>query len=73
MISFINDTQNSHLKLNQELDVSEETWVQQQEEIQFEPKEFFFIIDWSGSMSGKPIEVAKEALKLLIRSLPIGS
>ena len=40
---------------------------------QFEPAEYTFVIDWSGSMSGNPIEVAKEALKLFIRSLPQGS
>jgi len=38
-----------------------------------EPKEFIFVLDWSGSMYGTPITVAKEALKLFIRSIPEGS
>ena len=34
---------------------------------------YTFILDKSGSMSGGPIETAKAALKLFIRSLPVGS
>ena len=32
-----------------------------------------FIIDQSGSMSGTSMEVAKEALKLFMQSLPVNS
>mmetsp|Transcript_30757 Transcript_30757/g.30245 ORF Transcript_30757/g.30245 Transcript_30757/m.30245 type:complete len:91 (-) Transcript_30757:138-410(-) len=35
--------------------------------------EFLFVIDRSGSMDGKPMALAIEALKLFIHSLPIGS
>lgn len=35
--------------------------------------EYIFIIDRSGSMSGKRIEIAKEAIVLCIKSLPINS
>jgi len=34
------------------------------------PREFIFVIDRSGSMYGKPITLAKEALKLFIKSIP---
>jgi Mg-chelatase subunit ChlD len=34
---------------------------------------FVFLVDRSGSMSGSRIEVTKEALKLFIQSLPVGS
>ena len=34
---------------------------------------FMFIVDRSGSMSGRRIETAKEALKLFMRSLPVDS
>lgn len=40
---------------------------------ELEPKEFVFILDRSGSMWGTPINVAKEALKLFVKSLPEGS
>jgi len=35
--------------------------------------EFVFLIDRSGSMHGKPMTLATEALKLFIHSLPMGS
>ena len=38
-----------------------------------EAKEFVFILDRSGSMWGKPISLAKESLKLFVKSLPEGS
>ena len=34
---------------------------------------FVFLIDRSGSMSGSRIDVTREALKLFIQSLPVGS
>lgn len=34
---------------------------------------FIFLVDRSGSMGGKRIEITKEALKLFIQSLPVGS
>lgn len=34
---------------------------------------FIFILDRSGSMKGERIHTAKEALKLFMQSLPIGS
>ena len=36
-------------------------------------KEYIFLIDRSGSMSGKKILLAREALKLFLYSLPEGS
>ena len=33
---------------------------------------FIFIVDCSGSMSGRRIEITKEAMKLFIQSLPVG-
>jgi von Willebrand factor A domain-containing protein 5 len=33
---------------------------------------FIFLVDRSGSMSGKKMEMTKEALKLFIQSLPPG-
>lgn len=32
--------------------------------------EFIFLLDKSGSMSGKRIEISKEAIKLFLKSLP---
>ena len=34
---------------------------------------FIFVVDRSGSMGGRRIEITKEALKLFIKSLPVGS
>jgi Mg-chelatase subunit ChlD len=34
---------------------------------------FIFVVDRSGSMEGRRIEITKEALKLFIKSLPVGS
>ena len=34
---------------------------------------FVFLIDRSGSMAGKRMEVAKDAMKLFIQSIPVGS
>lgn len=36
-------------------------------------QDYIFLIDRSGSMSGSPIQLAVEALKLFLHSLPIGS
>lgn len=33
---------------------------------------FIFLVDRSGSMSGRRMELTKEALKLFIQSLPVG-
>jgi hypothetical protein len=43
--------------------------------VELEPKlyEYIFLIDRSGSMSGSPIKLAVEALKLFLHSLPMGS
>ncbi|CAG8661037.1 11645_t:CDS:2, partial [Diversispora eburnea] len=38
--------------------------------IKSKPTELIFIIDRSGSMEGEPIKKAKEALELILRSLP---
>ena len=35
--------------------------------------DYIFFIDRSGSMSGEPIKLAVQALKLFLHSLPIGS
>ena len=37
------------------------------------PAEFYFILDRSGSMDGRRIEIAKEALILFLRSIPVKS
>ena len=37
------------------------------------PGLFIFLLDQSGSMSGKPIEIAKQALILFLQSLPVWS
>ena len=37
------------------------------------PSLFIFLIDQSGSMSGSPIEIVSQALKLFLKSLPVGS
>jgi hypothetical protein len=37
------------------------------------PGEYYFVLDRSGSMYGEPMQTAKEALKLFIRSIPPGS
>ena len=37
------------------------------------PGEFTFVLDRSYSMTGNPMETAKEALKLFLHSLPLGS
>ena len=42
-------------------------------EINETPGLFIFLIDQSGSMSGKSIELVKQALLLFIQSLPVGS
>jgi Mg-chelatase subunit ChlD len=34
---------------------------------------FVFIVDRSGSMSGRRMEVTKDAMKLFMQSLPVGS
>ena len=34
---------------------------------------FIFIVDRSGSMGGPRMEITKDALKLFIQSLPVGS
>jgi Mg-chelatase subunit ChlD len=43
--------------------------------MEIEPKlyEYIFLIDRSGSMSGSPITLAKEALILFLHSLPMGA
>jgi hypothetical protein len=33
---------------------------------------FIFLVDRSGSMDGRRMEITKEALKLFIQSLPVG-
>lgn len=74
MFSFIADLQNSKDQFTSDnIDVDQTTRIESQPDFEFEAKEFTFIIDRSGSMHGKPINVAKEALKLFIRSLPGGS
>jgi uncharacterized protein with von Willebrand factor type A (vWA) domain len=42
---------------------------------ELDPKlyEYVFLIDRSGSMRGKPIDLAVQALKLFLHSLPEGS
>ena len=42
-------------------------------DIENSPRLFIFLLDQSGSMSGEPIEIAKQALKLFLQSLPVGS
>ena len=37
------------------------------------PALFIFLVDQSGSMDGEPIKIARNALKLFIQSLPVGS
>jgi len=43
--------------------------------LELEPKlyEYVFLIDRSGSMSGNPMDLAVQALKLFLHSLPEGS
>ena len=43
------------------------------EELKLNPSLFIFLIDQSGSMSGKSIKVASKALLLFLQSLPVGS
>lgn len=42
-------------------------------ESSMKPGEYYFVLDRSGSMHGQPMDTAKEALILFIRSIPTGS
>lgn len=53
----------------EDLQSDEETATETEEA---EKHSFVFIVDQSGSMSGMPIEIVKEALQLFIQSLPQG-
>ena len=50
-----------------------ETELDEQDDIDVASGEFIFVLDRSGSMRGKRIELAVEALKLFIKSLPSDS
>ena len=47
--------------------------VKQEENFSSFPALFIFLVDQSGSMGGKPIEITSKALKLFLQSLPAGS
>jgi hypothetical protein len=55
-----------------ENDLDEEE-LEEEKEIELENNEYIFLIDRSGSMDGKRIKLAKEALKLFLHSIPYGS
>lgn len=50
-----------------------ESPVDDDEDVDLQPAEFIFLIDLSGSMYGKPVKLAQDALKLFLHSLPEGS
>eukprot|EP00347_Sterkiella_histriomuscorum_P015189 403357978 len=61
------DSETKQIDSNQIIDLDDETFI--------EPKllEYIFLIDRSGSMDGDRIQLAVQALKLFLHSLPMGS
>ena len=52
--------------------ITEKNKIEEDNEETF-PSLFIFLIDQSGSMIGRPIEIVIQALKLFLQSLPVGS
>ena len=56
--------------LNEDNYIIQYKYKQSQEESEISPALFIFLIDQSGSMSGKRIEISKKGLELFMQSLP---
>ena len=73
LINALPDLRPPHQRYLPLKDISDES--DEEEDVEYEPKlyEYVFLIDRSGSMSGSPIKLAVEAVKLFLHSIPLGA